>query len=133
MTNLIAVESVGISAILTGLMAILLLALACYVSYLRITLKIGISDGGNKVMRRGIRAHGNTVEHAVVFLPLVFLFDLLGAPDAAVWGLGGLFVASRYIYGFAMAKGMMPVRQITTAVVYVIELVMAVWLIVLAI
>lgn len=133
MTNLIAVESIGISAILTALLAILMLALACYVSYLRVTLRIGMGDGGNKVMSRGIRAHGNTVEHAVVFLPLVLLFELLGAPDAAVWILGGSFVASRYLYGFAMAKGLMPIRQISSAVVYLVELIMALWVIGLAI
>lgn len=133
MTSLIAAESIGISAILTGLMALLMLALACYVSYLRVTLKIGTGDAGNKVMRNGIRAHGNTVEHAVVFLPLIFLFDLLGAADAAVWILGGAFVASRYVYGVAMAKGILPVRQISSAVVYLVELILAIWVICLAI
>lgn len=133
MSNLIAMETIGISAILTGLMAILMLGLACYVSYLRMALRIGMGDGKNKVMRRGIRAHGNTVEHAVVFLPLIFLFDMLGASDAAVWVLGGSFVASRYIYGFAMAKGQMLIRQVTTAVVYLVELILAIWVIALAV
>lgn len=133
MTNFLAVESIGISAILTASLALLMLILACYVSYLRLTLRIGMGDGGNKIMLRGIRAHGNTVEHAVVFLPLVLLFDALAAPDAAVWLLGGGFVVSRYIYGFAMTKGLLPLRQISIAVAYVVELVMAVWVIFLAI
>lgn len=133
MGNIFAAEAVGITAILTGFNGILMVCLVCYVSYLRITLKIGIGDGGNKVMRRGIRAHGNTVEHAVVVLPLLLLFELLGASDTAMWIIGGSYVTSRYLYGFAMAKNIMPLRQATAAVTYIVELTLAIWVIALAI
>ena len=42
-------------------------ALAMRISWLRIRLKIPNGDGKNITVRKAIRAHGNSVEHAMLF------------------------------------------------------------------
>lgn len=51
-------------AAINGLLVTLL---AMNVSYNRMTLKIANGDGGDVDMRKAIRAHGNAVEHCLLF------------------------------------------------------------------
>lgn len=102
--------------------ASLVTLLAMNVSRLRMTLKIANGDGGDKRMKAAIRAHGNAVEHVLLFsLPLLALV-LLGAGDAllAVLVLG--FAVARILHALGMLRSIFNFRRIGAGIAYLWEL-----------
>ena len=69
----------AIAALYAGLIGLLLLALAARISGLRRQRKIGLGDGGDPLLLRAIRAHGNTVEWGVPAIVLLLVADLTRA------------------------------------------------------
>ena len=54
-----------------------------------------IGTGGNDVVEQSVRAHGNLVENAPVFLIGLALIELIGGSTLWVMALGCVFVVSR--------------------------------------
>lgn len=132
MQNLLGGHAIPFTAVFSGLLAILLVILACYVSWLRFTKKVGMGDGGNRDIERAIRAHGNSVEQCVPFFPLIFIFEILGGADWALWLLGGSFVVARFGYAYGLIGKSLMVRQITSAISYLSVLLLGIAIIYMA-
>ena len=77
-----------ITLTIAGAAAILHVWLSLRVSRLRRPLKIGVGDGGNEVLLRRMRAHGNFAENMPIFLILLGLLELATGGDLWLWGAG---------------------------------------------
>jgi len=67
-------------------------------------------------MRRdvAVRAHGNTLEQSVLFVPLLYFVETHAQVDARmVLALGAAFVLVRVLYCAALFKRTLPVRQLS--------------------
>lgn len=65
-----------ITGLYAALAALLVIALAIRVVWLRNTEKVGIGTGGNERLARAIRAHANAVEYLPIALLLLLILDL---------------------------------------------------------
>jgi len=104
-----------------ALIALLVVALAARVVRLRWRLKVGIGDGGQPVLARAIRAHGNLIENAPLVLLLLLLAELCGAlPPAGLHAAGGVIVLGRLLHavGLSRSAGTSPGRFLGTALTW---------------
>lgn len=100
------------SACIAAALAILLIALSINVSRLRLAHKVAFGDGGHKDLTLAMRAHGNTLEQSMVFVPLLYFIEQhAGIDGSTVLALGAAFVVLRVVYCGAMAMRILPVRQ----------------------
>jgi uncharacterized membrane protein YecN with MAPEG domain len=91
-----------ISASFALLIGALLTALAINTTRLRLRHGRDRSQGALEQIRRASRAHGNTLEHGLLVLLLLFFAETHGASAAALCLLGALFVLARISYVFGM-------------------------------
>ncbi len=84
--------------------AILHIWLSLRISSLRRPLKIGVGDGGNEVMLRRMRAHGNFAENVPLFLILLGLLELATGGNLWLWGAAILFILARIAHAFGMDR-----------------------------
>ena len=84
-----------ITLTVAGAAAILQVWLSLRVSTLRRPLKIGVGDGGNEVLLRRMRAHGNFAENMPIFLVLLGFVELAVGSTLWLWGAGIVFVLAR--------------------------------------
>ena len=92
-----------ISTLLVCGLAVLFLILTSRVIQLRIRCRVSLGDGGNPELHRAIRAQGNLVEVAPLFVLLVLVGEMQGA--AALWlgPLAAAFLVGRAMHGSCLA------------------------------
>jgi uncharacterized protein len=78
-----------------GALFLLITALALNVSRLRRSYGIYLGDGGEKRLGRAVRAHGNALEHGLLFAVALVLSEVAGLPTPWVLGLGWTICAAR--------------------------------------
>ncbi len=88
----------------TALLALLLLGLAIRVVVLRWRTKTGIGDGGDRVLARAIRAHGNAIEYVPIALVLLLAAELGGAGPTLLHGCGIGLVAARIVHASGLSR-----------------------------
>jgi uncharacterized membrane protein YecN with MAPEG domain len=93
-----------ITLTIAGAAAILHIWLSLRVSSLRRPLKIGVGDGGNEVLLRRARAHGNFAENTPIFLILLGLVELARGGNLWLWGAGIVFILARISHAFGMDR-----------------------------
>ncbi len=112
-------------------LSLLLLTLSLNISRLRLAHKISFGDGGVKELTMAVRAHGNSLEQSVVFIPLLYLLEAHANPDPRfLFALGGGFVLLRIVYCAALFKRALPIRQMAHALTVLVQLVTTVALLV---
>lgn len=99
-----ASPSIAAAALYTGLLILMGIALQIRVIRLRRALLIGIGDGKDKSLGLAIRVHGNFVENAAFGIGGLIMMALIGAPAAAVHGVGALLVAGRVAHAVGLSK-----------------------------
>jgi len=80
----------------------LLIILAMNISRIRIKEKIANGDGGNVIMKKAIRAHGNGVEHVMVAGLTVLALEFGQAPAAFMATVVLGFSVSRILHAYGM-------------------------------
>ena len=93
-----------ITLTIAGAAAILHVWLSLRVSRLRRPLKIGVGDGGNEVLARRMRAHGNFAENVPIFLLLLGFLELATGGNLWLWGAAILFILARIAHAFGMDR-----------------------------
>ena len=93
-----------ITLLFASLHVLLLLALLAPISRHRHAHKIGLGDGGDKVLARKVRVHGNFVEHAPFALLVLALLELCGLPAVATWTFGGALLLGRILHAVGMSR-----------------------------
>ena len=100
-----------ITLTIAGAAAILHIWLSVRVSRLRRPLQIGVGDGGNEVLARRMRAHGNYAENMPIFLVLLGFVELATGGNLWLWGASLLFILARIAHAFGMDRpGANPLR-----------------------
>ncbi len=95
---------VPVTAFYVALLALLLLALAMRVIRLRWKLRVGIGDGGDRIMIRAVRAHGNAAEHVPIALLLLFAAELNHAGPLFLHACGAVLVGSRVLHAIGLTR-----------------------------
>ena len=93
-----------ITALYAGLAALLLVALSAYVIRLRWRYLVGLGDGGQPVLARAIRVHGNFIEYVPLGLILLFLIERAGYAPGVVHGLGLALVVGRAAHAWGLSR-----------------------------
>lgn len=94
--------ALGAAALYMSLNGVLLVILAVRIIRLRQRYRVGIGDGGNAVLARAIRVHGNFTEYAPLALLLILATALLGYPAWVVHGLGIALTAGRVAHAVGL-------------------------------
>lgn len=93
-----------ITLTIAGAAALLHVWLSLRVSRLRRPLKIGVGDGGNEVLLRRMRAHGNFAENMPLFLVLLGVVEMAVGKSLWLWAAGIVFVLARISHAFGMDR-----------------------------
>lgn len=92
-----------ITLLFTALHALLMLVLLARISRHRHGHRIGIGDGGDALLARKIRVHGNFVEHAPFALLLLALLEVSGLAAPWLWGFGGVLLLGRVLHAVGLS------------------------------
>ena len=124
-----------ITAIYTGLCALLLVALSALVIRERARTHVSLGDGGDKRLEKSIRAQGNFVEYTPLALIVLALAEMQGAPALALHGLGATLVIGRVLHGWGLTREREsnPARGLGAAMTFAVLMVGGVGLVVHAI
>jgi uncharacterized membrane protein YecN with MAPEG domain len=84
-----------ITALYAGVLAILIVVLAGRVVAVRRSAAVSLGDGGNELLVRRIRVHGNATEHIPIGLLIMLVLELNGSSPTLLHGLGGCLTVGR--------------------------------------
>jgi uncharacterized membrane protein YecN with MAPEG domain len=103
----IAVFTPTVTMLYAGLLGILLVVLALNVVRLRLGKRVGLGVGEGGLIEQPVRVHANFTENAPIFLTLLLVAELSGAPLAMLHTAGGVFVVARVLHavGLGGSKG----------------------------
>jgi uncharacterized protein len=95
-----------VTALYAGLLAPLFLVLSMRVIRTRHGAKVGIGDGGDKVLQRAMRVHANFAEYVPFALLLMALAESLGTWNWLLHLMGAALAAGRltHAYGVSQSK-----------------------------
>lgn len=62
-----------------------------------------LGDGGNPMMLRRIRGHGNFAEYVPLLLAMIGFLELSGEPKLVIHILGATLLLGRLLHGFAFS------------------------------
>lgn len=91
-----------ITALLTGVLCVVLVALSALVSVGRFRTGTTAGDGGDEALRRRIRAQGNFIEYTPMALFALALVEYRQAPTLTVMGLGVALTLGRLLHAGGM-------------------------------
>jgi uncharacterized membrane protein YecN with MAPEG domain len=117
-----------ITLLFASLHVLLMLVLLARISRHRHGQRIGLGDGGDAVLNRKIRVHGNFVEHAPIALLLLGLLELCGLQAVWLWTFGSALLLGRIIHaiGLSGSGGYSIGRFWGTALTWLVLLAMAI-------
>ncbi|MDP3859433.1 MAG: MAPEG family protein [Stagnimonas sp.] len=122
---------IPVTGLATALCGLLLVALAARVSQLRMRHRVALGDGGNAELGRAIRAHGNTAEHAPIFLLMSACSELLAGPTWLLAALVALFLLGRLLLVWGLVRAPInSARRNGAALTYLSQLLLALLLLV---
>jgi len=101
---------------------LILTLLALNISRLRISEKVANGDGNNVELKKAIRAHGNGVEHVVVFALLILALESGSAPSTLLAALVGVFTLGRLAHAAGMLGSFFNLRRLGAVTTYLLEL-----------
>lgn len=114
-----------VTATFVFFLGVLLTALAINTTRRRMHFGRNLDGPAKESIRRASRAHGNSLEHGLVFTLLLFFAELQGVEATWLQGLAGAFLLARlsYVFGYYNKPVSTPMR-IGAGVTYVLELVL---------
>ena len=87
-----------VTALLTGVFALMVCVLSVAVSLKRRELKVAYGDGGDRVLGARIRTHGNFIEYAPLALIALAMIEVTDGPPRLVWVLAVAFLFARVLH-----------------------------------
>jgi uncharacterized membrane protein YecN with MAPEG domain len=91
-----------ITPLYAGFLALLFFVLSIRVIRMRGT-GISLGDGGNPLMLRRIRGHGNFAEYVPLILLMMGFLEFSHYPAYLLHGIGIVLVAGRLLHGYALS------------------------------
>ena len=97
-----------ITALYAGINGLILLVLAIRVARQRGTSKVGLGTGGDAILERAVRIHGNAAESIPIILILLGLAEACGSKPFLLHGIGIALTLGRllHIWGLTQTSGM---------------------------
>lgn len=92
-----------VTLLYASLLALWFVILTVRVIRYRGTHSIALGDGGDPIMQRLIRGHGNFVDYAPMALILMGLLEVSGADRSLLHTVGGLLLVGRLAHGWALS------------------------------
>lgn len=116
-----------ITLLFASLHVLLMLVLLMRISRHRHGHKIGLGDGGDAVLARKVRVHGNFSEHVPFALLMLGLLELCGLPAPWLWAFGAALLLGRLMHavGLSATSGYSFGRFTGTALTWLVFLLMA--------
>jgi hypothetical protein len=113
-----------VTALWSGLLGILMLALAMRVVRTRVTEDVIFGDGGKTILLQRIRVHGNFIEYVPMGLVLLLVLELNGTGALTLNALGASLFAARLLHAFGLSSstGTTPGRFIGTVLTWLVLL-----------
>lgn len=116
-----------ITALYASLLTLVFLTLSFNIIRLRWKFKVGVGDGGERMLTKAIRVHGNFSEYIPIALILLACYELSGA--SAIWlhALGGTLLLGRVLHAIGLSKSIgtsMP-RFVGTSSTFVVLVILA--------
>jgi len=106
MSNVLKLETTLLFAAIFGVLHVIFtLRVGAY----RLSSKISLGDGGDKVLLKRVRAHANFVETVPMGLLLLVLNELNGLAENTLFILGSVFLLSRLIHYVTIVSRFLPV------------------------
>lgn len=105
-----------ITALYAGLNTLVMLSLALQTVRIRMRSAVPHGDGGNALLLRISRAHGNNAEYVPFALILLGVLEVNGISAPILYGLGSLLTVSRiaHAHGLLTVEGASPGRALGT-------------------
>jgi uncharacterized protein len=94
--------TLSITALYAGILSLVMVALAINVTMHRAKLRVPMGDGGNPIMLRMIRLHGNAVEYLPLALVLMAIYEIDGGWHSALHAAGIALVVARILQSWNM-------------------------------
>lgn len=91
-----------ISLLIAALHVLLYLALSLRVALHRKTRRIGIGTGGDAVLARKVRVHGNFGEYVPLALLMLALLELAAVATPLLWGFGIALLLARVLHAIGL-------------------------------
>lgn len=91
-------NTLPITSLYAAIFGLLLIPITYAVGLRRMKTQTSFLDGGDEILLRRMRSHGNFVEYVPFALVLVGLTELNGASTAYLHGMGILLLASRIVH-----------------------------------
>ena len=95
---------ISVTPIYAGLFALFFVFLSTRVIGMRRAAQVGLGDGGNRLLLRRLRAHGNFAEYVPFVLVLMALAELQGAPAWTLHVIGAMLVAGRVLHAYGVSR-----------------------------
>lgn len=92
-----------ITPVYAGLIALLFVLLGMRVIRARRQAKIPLGDGGDRILLRRLRAHGNLAEYAPMAVVLMALIEWQGASAPLVHAVGLCLLGGRLIHAYGVS------------------------------
>lgn len=92
-----------VSVVTAGLLIIIQMALVLSVAFVRRRDKQSLGDGGNAVLLRATRRHGNFAENAAIFVIALALFELIGGERQTAVIYAGIFIVGRIAHAVGLS------------------------------
>jgi len=94
--------TLSITALYAGILSLIMVALAINVTIHRAKLRVPMGDGGNAIMLRMIRLHGNAVEYLPLALLLMAIYEINGGWHSALHAASIALVVARILQSWNM-------------------------------
>lgn len=95
-------HTIHLTLLFAGVLALLQCLLTALVITRRAKTGVNLMDGGDKVLLRRIRAHGNFVENVPIALLLMALLEHSGLAQIALLALGSALVIGRVLHAHGL-------------------------------
>ena len=99
---------VPIAGLYAGLLALLLIVVAVRVISLRWRFRVGTGDGGERLLHKAVRAHGNAAEWIPIALILLVVAELNRVSPTVLHACGAIFVAARVLHAIGLTRSSGP-------------------------
>ena len=114
-----------ITAITTGLLALMLVGISIRITVLRARKKINLFDGGDPELGQAIRVQGNFIEYVPLALALIGMLEWMGVRPWIVYVLGAALVVARIAHAYALYTSSFPARVVGATTSWVVLVVAA--------
>ncbi|MBT5494889.1 MAG: glutathione metabolism protein [Alphaproteobacteria bacterium] len=93
-----------ITPLYAGILSLMFVYLSFRVIGMRRAAHIGLGDGGNPLLVRRLRVHGNFAEYVPLALVLMLLMELQEKPDWLIHGIGIALLCGRLIHTVGVGR-----------------------------